>query len=59
MQNKENKKEILENFKAAISSTVKSISNSQKIEVFFGSQNTNASKDTVNLPEVENISIKK
>ncbi len=55
MQNKENKKEILENFKTAISSTVKSISNSQKIEVYFGSQDTNSDKDVVKLPEIENI----
>ena len=55
MQNKENKKEILENFKTAISSTVKSISNSQKIEVYFGSQDTNSDKDSVKLPEIEDI----
>ena len=55
MQNKENKKEILENFKTAISSTVKSISNSQKIEVYFGSQDTNTDKDSVKLPEIEDI----
>jgi len=55
VQNKENKKEILENFKTAISSTVKSISNSQKIEVYFGSQDTNSDKDSVKLPEIEDI----
>ena len=34
----ENKKEKLEDFKAAISSTVRSISNSQKIEIAFGNE---------------------
>ena len=34
----ENKKEKLEDFKTAISSTVRSISNSQKVEVSFGNQ---------------------
>ena len=37
--NKEDKKELIESFKTAITSTVKSISNSKKIEVVFGSQN--------------------
>ena len=33
-----NKKENIEDFKTAISSTVKSLSNSEKIEVSFGNQ---------------------
>ena len=36
----QNKKEKLEDFKTAISSTVRSISNSQNVEVFFGNQNS-------------------
>ena len=35
VENKENKKEKLEDFKTAISSTVRSLSNSHKIEVFL------------------------
>ena len=34
----DNKKEKLEDFKVAISSTVKSLSNSEKTEVNFGDQ---------------------
>ncbi len=49
----QNKKEKLEDFKAAICSTVKSISNSHKIEVYFGNQNTKSSQNSVKLPEIE------
>ena len=35
----ENKKEKLEDFKTAITSTIRSISSQQKIEVSFGNQN--------------------
>ena len=35
----EKKSEILENFKTAIGSTVKSLSNSENVEVSFGDQN--------------------
>ena len=42
----ENKKEKLEDFKTAISSTVRSLSNSEKIEVSFGNQ---SSKSVENL----------
>ena len=43
------KKEKLEDFKTAISSTVRSLSNSQKIEVFFGNQ-SQSSKNSIKLP---------
>ena len=46
----ENKKEKLEDFKAAISSTVKSISNSDKIVVSFGNQISKSDKNSINLP---------
>jgi len=49
----ENKKEKLEDFKTAISSTVRSISNSQNVEVFFGNQNSNTSKKSIKLPDLQ------
>ena len=52
----ENKKEKFENFKAAISSTVRSISNSQKIEVSFGNQISKSDKNSIKLPDLNNIS---
>tara|TARA_B100000965_G_C19573648_1_gene750303 strand:+ start:21 stop:1826 length:1806 start_codon:yes stop_codon:yes gene_type:complete len=51
------KEELLENFKTAITSTVKSISNQEDIEVVFGSKNTNTDKITINLPELEKNSL--
>ena len=53
--NKEIKKELIESFKAAITSTVKSISNSKKIEVFFGNKDLKSSKNSISLPELEGI----
>ena len=46
------KKEKLEDFKTAISSTVRSLSNSQKIEVFFGNQ-SQSSKNSIKLPNID------
>ena len=51
----ENKKEKIEDFKTAISSTVKSLSNSEKIEVIFGNQNTSTDKNSIRLPDLEKI----
>ena len=51
----ENKKEKLENFKVAISSTVRSISNSNKIEVSFGNQSLKSDKNSIKLPEINGI----
>ena len=42
----ENKKEKLEDFKTAISSTVRSLSNSQEIEISFGNQVIKSSKNS-------------
>ena len=53
-----NKKEKLEDFKTAISSTVRSLSNSQKIEVSFGNQISNSEKNTIKLPELSQINNK-
>ena len=49
------KKENIENFKAAINSTVRSISNSQKVEVSWGNQSININKKSIKLPELENL----
>ena len=49
----ENKKEKLEDFKAAISSTVRSISNSQKIEISFGNEISKSNKNLIKLPDLE------
>ena len=49
----ENKKEKIEDFKTAISSTVKSLSNSEKIEVIFGNQSTSADENSIRLPDLE------
>ena len=49
------KKEKVEDFKAAISSTVRSISNSEKVEVIFGNQISKSSKNSFNLPNIEKI----
>ena len=49
----EKKNEILESFKTAISSTVKSLSNSENIEVSFGNENPKSEKNLIYLPEVE------
>ena len=49
----EKKTEFLENFKTAIGSTVKSISNIDNIEVSFGNQNYKSEKTLVKLPDLE------
>jgi len=49
----EKKSEFLENFKTAIGSTVKSLSNSEDIEVFFGNGNFKSEKKVIKLPEIE------
>ena len=54
----ENKKEKLEDFKTAISSTVRSISNSEKIEVSFGNQSPKSEKNSIKLPELSQINNK-
>ncbi len=47
------KKEKLDDFKTAISSTVRSVSNSQKIEVSFGNQTSNSGTDIIKLPDID------
>ena len=53
-----NKKEKLEDFKTAISSTVRSLSNSEKIEVSFGNQTPKSEKNSITLPELGQINNK-
>ena len=52
------KKEKIEDFKTAISSTVRSLSNSQKIEVSFGNQPTKSEKNLIRLPAPDNLNNK-
>ena len=52
------KKERLEDFKTAISSTVRTLSNSKKIEVFFGKEISNSEKNSIKLPALEQQSNK-
>ena len=55
----EKKAEKLENFKTAIGSTIKSLSNSEKILKFFlANQNLETRKNYVKLPEIEQINNK-
>ena len=51
----EKKSEILNNFKTAISSTVKSISKSEDIEVTFGNQSIKSEKKSIRLPELTQV----
>ena len=48
----ENKKEKIADFKTAISSTVRSLSNSEKIEVSFGNDSSKSGKNSIRLPEL-------
>ena len=54
----EKKSEILENFKTAISSTVKSLSNFENVEVSFGNQNLQSKNTLIILPEVQQVNNK-
>ena len=54
----ENKKEKVEDFKTAISSTVRSLSNSEKIEVSFGNETPKSEKNAIRLPDLNKINNK-
>ena len=54
----ENKKEKIADFKTAISSTVRSLSNSEKIEVSFGNESSKSDKNSIRLPELSPINNK-
>ena len=51
----EKKSEILENFKTAISSTVRSLSNSENVEVSFGDQNSQSKNTSIKLPSIKQV----
>jgi len=51
----ENKKEKIADFKTAISSTVRSLSNSEKIEVSFGNDSSKSGTNSIRLPELSPI----
>ena len=51
----EKKTEIVENFKRAITSTVKSIIGDQNIEVTFGNETNKDKNKTINLPALKSI----
>ena len=51
----EKKDESLENFKKAITSTVKSIIGDSNIDVVFGKEATKQNKNIINLPDVQSI----
>jgi cobaltochelatase CobT len=54
----EKKVEIVENFKKAITSTVKSIIGEKNIYVIFGSETTKKNIAVINLPNIQNIDSK-
>ena len=49
------KEEILENFKAAIKSTIKSLSNKDDIEISFGGQEVLNENNKLRLPEINEL----
>jgi len=51
----EKKTEIVENFKKAITSTIKSIIGDQNIEVTFGNEPNKKNDKTINLPSLKSI----
>ena len=48
----DSKKDKIEDFKIAISSTVRSMSNLDKIEVFFGNQTSKSDQKSIKLPDL-------
>ena len=54
----ENKKEKIADFKTAISSTARSLANSEKIEVTFGNESSKSEKNSIRLPDLDLISNK-
>ena len=52
------KEELIQNFKTAIASTTKSVSNVKDIEVIFGNEKLKTNKKLIKLPDLENINEK-
>ena len=46
------KEEIIENFKTAIKSTIKSLSNNNNLEISFGGQEISVENNKLRLPEI-------
>ena len=51
----EKKSQVIENFKTAIASTVKSLSNLENVEINFGAESSKTEKNSIKLPEPEQI----
>ena len=49
------KEEIIENFKIAIKSTIKSLSNKDDIEISFGGQDVSSENNKLRLPEINEL----
>ena len=49
------KEELIQNFKTAIASTTKSVSNVKDIEVIFGNEKLKTNKKIIKLPDLQNI----
>ena len=54
----ETKKNKIEDFKTAVSSTVRSLSNLEKIEVFFGNESLKSNENSMKLPNLSQINNK-
>ena len=54
----ETKKNKIEDFKTAVSSTVRSLSNLEKIEVFFGNESSKSNEKSIKLPNLSQINNK-
>jgi cobaltochelatase CobT len=54
----ENKKNKIADFKTAISATVRSLSNSEKIEISFGNESSKSEKNSIRLPDLSPINNK-
>ena len=54
----EKKDDFLENFKTAITSTIKSIAGVDDVEVIFGNQNHDSKKKTIKLPKLDEFTNK-
>ncbi len=52
------KEDYLSNFKTAIISTVRSLSNKENVNVVFGKNKTDDNKTTINLPDLESLNKK-
>ena len=52
------KEELIQNFKTAIASTTKSVSNVKDIEVIFGNEKLKTNKKIIKLPDLQNINEK-